>query len=112
MLKEIEITLILPYLVNKDISISSFAVKIIGNICSISDNGINLIMKAGGIKIFKEILNSENPNVEILKEICWTISNILCNQIYLVDFIKEEIISDLCYLITTLNNYAVNKNIR
>lgn len=90
---------------NSDIRIIIPLVRSLGHIaCGDNEDNTSTIISYGGLRIFNMLLNTENINVQT--QICWTVSNILCDhQGQLLLFMKEtEFVDKIINLISSKNN--------
>ena len=91
-----------------DPKITLLAVKLVGNICAESYIEVDYVVKADGIEILKQVLDSSGEDFELKKEICWTLSNIAGGPKEHINLlISSKVIEKLANLVLTSSNYSV-----
>ncbi len=89
------------------------AVKVIGNVCAGPSDYVDAIISCGSLKTFLIIIKTEHNSMEVVKEVCWAISNITvgtCKQIG--EVVGAGLISALSDLILSNPNYCVSSQFR
>eukprot|EP00826_Nyctotherus_ovalis_P040097 TRINITY_DN3909_c0_g3_i1.p1 TRINITY_DN3909_c0_g3~~TRINITY_DN3909_c0_g3_i1.p1 ORF type:complete len:271 (-),score=39.45 TRINITY_DN3909_c0_g3_i1:132-944(-) len=118
MLKHVKVQPILSLITHKNLTIANPAIKIIGNICADTENGIKAILEVKevklsdgqnlGMQLLKTALNDLEGNIDLQRDLCWTLSNIATvSSAYVQLMIDSEIINDLCSITSQTRDYNV-----
>jgi len=106
LLEQLNIDTILSLIDCKNKNVIELTLRVLGNICSESTLGVQLLIKANGIERLKPLLTVSSFH----EEICWILSNIaISGNSCLQELINSEIFGYLCHLVVTSKDHKVIK---
>ena len=109
----ISIELLVLHLGYKNLDIVTYAIDVIGNICSGSASNVDAVINAKGLPLLQQVLITSTNNPKLQGEICWAVSNIAAGPDRHVELlITSGILQDICRLILSssdLNVSSINR---
>lgn len=107
-IKKLNFKRLLELVLNDDEDIITTTIRIVGNLCAISDEFVDMFVEEGLIPIFKYRIGCNQSASLIIKESCWILSNVAySSNLHVQQLIEAGIIKIMQELINGNYNNSI-----